>query len=170
MTSLRAALPLHSRGGAPVKCTRGVIAHRIPPAPLHVWRPATLTAWSRAGVSTALAILPLARKEITIHVCAANVACGHAHVAAATIPCSALKSFAMAVVALHVGSVMPWHSRERALLECTLGVVAHWIPATPLYVRRPAALTAWSSAGVSTALAAFALAREVVALHVCAAD
>merc|ERR1712038_2012927 len=119
-----------------------VIAHRIPPAPIHVWRPATLTAWSRASVSTALATLPLARKEVAIHVCAAHVASGHAHVATTAVPCSALEGVAVAVVALHVGSAMPLHSKERTLLECTLGVLADWIPATPLYVRRPAALTA----------------------------
>merc|ERR1719220_197733 len=128
------AMPLHSRERALLECALGVIADWIPATPLYVRRPAALTAWSRAGVSTTLATLPLARKEITIHICAAHVASGHARVAATTIPCSALESFAMAVVALHVGRAMPLHSRERALLECTLGIVADWIPATPVYV------------------------------------
>merc|ERR1711963_799981 len=133
-------------------------------------RPAALAAWSRACVSTALATFPLAREVAAFHVYAANIACGHAHVAATTVPCSALESFATAVVTLHLRRTMPLHSRERALIECTLGVIADWIPATPVDMWRPAALAAWSRACVSTALATFPLAREVVAVHVYAAN
>merc|ERR1719422_2334063 len=135
-----------------------------------MWRPAALAAWSRACVSTALATFPLAREVVAVHVYAANIACGHAHVAATTVPCSALESFAAAVVTLHVGRTMPLHSREGAFVECTLGVLADWIPATPVDMWRPAALAAWSRTCVSTALTASPLAREVVAVHVYAAN
>merc|ERR1719210_2469080 len=104
---------------------------------------------AKAKLSTALATLPLAREVVAVHICAADVACGHAHVAATTVPCSALESFATAVVTLHMGRTMPLHSRERAFIECTLGVVADWVPATPVDVWRPAALAAWSCARVS---------------------
>merc|ERR1711878_52655 len=167
---MRKTMPLHSRKRAFIESTLGVVAHWIPATSVDMWRPAALATWSRARVSTALATFPLAREVVAVHVCAANIACGHAHVAATTVPCSALESFATAVVTLHVGRTMPLHSRERAFIECTLGVLADWIPATPVDMWRPAALAAWSCACVSTALATFPLAREVVAVHVYAAN
>ena len=51
------------------------------------------------------------------------------------LPVRALESFATAVVALHVGGTMPFDSTERAFIVCTLGVIAHWIPARLLDVR-----------------------------------
>merc|ERR1712242_102827 len=82
------------------ECALGVVASRIPLTPLDVWRSAALTSRSRAGVPTALAASPLAGEVVALHVCAANVACSHAHVATTAAPCSALESFATAVVAL----------------------------------------------------------------------
>merc|ERR1719464_2539963 len=100
-------MPLHSRERAFIESTLGVIAHWIPATPVDMRRPAALAAWSRACVSTALATFPLAREVVAVHVCAADVACGHAHVAATTVPCSALESFATSVVTLHWRGALP---------------------------------------------------------------
>merc|ERR1712156_175591 len=116
-------MSVDSRERAFIESTLRVVADWIPATAVDMWRPAALAAWSRACVSTALATFPLAREVVAVHVCAANIACGHAHVAATTVPCSALESFATAVVALHAGRSMPLNSRERAFIECTLGVL-----------------------------------------------
>merc|ERR1719330_1285741 len=101
MTSLRAARTMHSRERARVERTLSLIAGRVPPAPLDVGRPATLTAWSRAGVSATLASSALAGEEIALHVRAAYIACSNAHVATAAVSRSALEGLASSVVALH---------------------------------------------------------------------
>jgi len=163
---------LRTPGRARPESTLGVIAGRVPQTPVYVGRSATLATRGRAGVSTALTTFALAREVVAIHVCAANIALGHAHVAATPVPCSTLESFAAAVMALHVRgrTESTQRFRERALPEGALGVFACRVPQTAIHVGRPAALAAGGSAGVPTALATSTLAREIVSLHVCAAN
>merc|ERR1719270_650685 len=93
--------------------TLGVNTHRVPSTPVHLRRAATLAAWSRASVSTALTTCPLAREEIAVRVHAAYVALCHTHVTAAAIFGSTLEWVAMAVVALRWRSVSAFEERCR---------------------------------------------------------
>jgi len=150
------------------ECALSGLGDGVPPTFLNERGFATLAAWRRACVATALTTAALAWEEIPIHVLAADISLPHTDIAAAAIATSAHE-----LCALSIPASSGWQLCFRILssiCECALGITGDGVPPTFLNERGFATLAARCRACIATALATSSLAWEGISIHVLAAD